>query len=81
MSLWPGTRLGPYEIVALIGAGGRGEMYAGRSSSFQETIRGISIWKVALAPIKAMQTRRPPGRLVNVAVWTLNDGADRQRVP
>ena len=28
MSLSPGTRLGPYEVSTLIGAGGMGEVYA-----------------------------------------------------
>ena len=43
MTLSPGTRLGPYEIPALIGAGGIGEVYRARDPRMG---RGVAI-KVA----------------------------------
>ena len=38
MPLQPGSRLGPYEIVALIGAGGMGEVYRARDTRLDRTV-------------------------------------------
>ena len=38
MPLAVGTRLGPYEIVALIGAGGMGEVYRARDSKLNRDV-------------------------------------------
>jgi len=38
MSLSPGTRLGPYEILAAIGAGGMGEVYRARDSRLDRDV-------------------------------------------
>ena len=46
--LAPGTRLGPYEVQALLGAGGMGEVYRGRDTRLNRTVaikvipRGVS---------------------------------------
>jgi serine/threonine protein kinase len=38
VALTPGTRLGPYEVVALIGAGGMGEVYRARDSKLNRDV-------------------------------------------
>jgi serine/threonine protein kinase len=38
MSLTSGTRLGPYEIVAAIGAGGMGEVYRARDTKLDRDV-------------------------------------------
>ena len=38
MALQPGTMLGPYEVLSLIGAGGMGEVYKGRDTRLDRIV-------------------------------------------
>jgi serine/threonine protein kinase len=44
----PGTRLGPYEILSLVGAGGMGEVYKSRDTRLDRTV-AVKILTPALA--------------------------------
>ena len=48
MALLSGTKLGPYEILSLIGAGGMGEVYRARDTRLQRDV-AIKILPNALA--------------------------------
>jgi len=42
MPLATGTRLGPYEVLAPIGAGGMGEVYKARDTRLNRTVAVVS---------------------------------------
>jgi eukaryotic-like serine/threonine-protein kinase len=56
MSLGPGTRLGPYEIQAAIGAGGMGEVYRARDSRLQRDV-AIKVLPAAFSSDPERQAR------------------------
>src|SRR5271167_2716265 len=56
MNLTPGTKLGPYEIVSLLGAGGMGEVYRARDSRLRRDV-AIKVLPQALS-LDAERMRR-----------------------
>ena len=56
MSLAPGVRLGPYEVLGLIGAGGMGEVYRARDTRLERTV-ALKILPPRLAQDPALRAR------------------------
>ena len=66
MPLSAGQKLGPYEIVAPLGAGGRGEVYRARESRLNRDV-AIKTLPVGFAS--------EPGRMATAAIYRLEVGA------
>jgi serine/threonine protein kinase len=66
MTLAPGARLGPYEILAAIGAGGMGEVYKARDTRLDRTV-AINVLPVSAqhhSPFRsAVHSFNPPGAM------------------
>jgi eukaryotic-like serine/threonine-protein kinase len=56
MPLAPGTRVGPYEIVALLGAGGMGEVYRASDSRLRRDV-AVKVLPQAFAADPQRMTR------------------------
>ena len=70
MSLTAGARLGPYEIVSLLGSGGRGEVYRARDTKLDRDV-AINVLPEAFAKDEERLARFE--REAKVRKLTLND--------
>ena len=80
MALTPGARLGPYEILSPLGAGGMGEVYRARDTSLDRTV-AVKILSAALAADPEFSERfnreaRALSQLTHPHVCTLHDVGD-----
>jgi len=71
MPMAPGTRLGPYEVTALIGAGGMGEVYKARDTRLDRTIA----IKILPAHVSADPERRSRGQRLRATRLLPTNGA------
>lgn len=77
MSLAPGTRFGPYEVLALLGAGGMGEVYRARDTRLDRVV-AVKVLPAAVAGDSAFRLRlqteaRAISKLSHPHICTLHD--------
>ena len=85
MSLSPGMRLGHYDVVAPLGAGGMGEVYRARDARIGRDV-AVKVLPVALAQDEDRlrrfeQEARAAGRLNHPNVLTVHDVGRHEDVP
>ena len=77
MPLTPGTRLGPYEILSPLGAGGMGEVYKANDTRLDRTV-AIKVLPEHLSENEELRRRleqeaRAISSLNHPHIWTLHD--------
>src|SRR5215208_3961461 len=82
MPLQPGSRLGPYEVLSLIGVGGMGEVYKARDTRLDRTV-AIKILPDTLAADPQFRERfdreaRAISQLTHPHICTLYDVGEHQ---
>lgn len=68
MSLRPGTRLGPYEVIGPLGAGGMGEVFKARDTRLERSV-AIKILPAEFAQKRLIDARvgeEPPAAPLSV---------------
>jgi eukaryotic-like serine/threonine-protein kinase len=85
MPLGPGARLGPYEIVAAIGAGGMGEVYKARDTRLERTV-AIKVLPAAFSSdperlARFEQEARAAAALNHPNILALHDVASHEGAP
>jgi eukaryotic-like serine/threonine-protein kinase len=83
MTLPAGTRLGPYEVLSLIGAGGMGEVYRARDTRLDRTV-AIKVLPADLASDVEFRERfereaRAISQLNHPHICTLHDVGEANR--
>jgi serine/threonine protein kinase len=68
--LIPGTRLGPYEVQAAIGAGGMGEVYRARDTKLHRDIALRPDGTVKMLDFGLAKALEPVGVMQIVLNWT-----------
>ncbi|MDQ3487606.1 MAG: hypothetical protein M3468_07715 [Acidobacteriota bacterium] len=77
MALFSGQRLGPYEVVGSLGAGGMGEVYRARDTALNRDV-AIKVLPEAFAINPEQLTRCGSGRSI---IQTRGDRERGRRVP
>jgi eukaryotic-like serine/threonine-protein kinase len=84
MSVAVGTRLGPYEILAPLGAGGMGEVYRARDTRLDRTV-AVKVLPAPLSADSELRLRfereaRAVSRLNHPHICTLHDVGHHQAI-